>query len=280
MAPSEPKSSLVGAGKGLVLDISNLRWRRALARVRNLGISYTCPFCESALSRWLPFGLNLPVFERAGVIGGGYRENGLCPVCFSSDRERLLYLYLREHTNVFERPVRLLHVAPEGHLSAALRRTPTLTYCSGDLSSAAVTVHLDLVCLPFSTGTFDAIICSHVLEHVPNDRAAMLELLRVLAPGGWAIIQVPIASRLDSTHEDLDVVSVEDRERLFGKNDHVRLYAWDFVDRLRGVGFEVRVRRPGRERASAWALRYGLSIDEPVFFCERPENGPRASCLQ
>ena len=40
-------------------------------------------------------------------------------------------------------------------------------------------------------GSFDLILCSHVLEHVPDDRAAMSELHRVLAPGGLALVLTP-----------------------------------------------------------------------------------------
>ena len=58
-----------------------------------------------------------------------------------------------------------------------------------------VDFHSDLTAIPRHDASFDAIICSHVLEHVPDDRAAMRELRRVLAPGGFAVLQVPIASR-------------------------------------------------------------------------------------
>ena len=40
--------------------------------------------------------------------------------------------------------------------------------------------------------SFDVIYCSHVLEHVPDDRKAMREFRRVLKRGRWAILLVPI----------------------------------------------------------------------------------------
>ena len=43
-----------------------------------------------------------------------------------------------------------------------------------------VDLNIDLTKIPFPKSTFDAIICNHVLEHIPNDRTAMAELFRVL----------------------------------------------------------------------------------------------------
>ena len=52
-------------------------------------------------------------------------------------------------------------------------------------------VSADALKLPFSNGTFDRIICSEVLEHIPNDSGAIDELVRVLRPGGSIAITVP-----------------------------------------------------------------------------------------
>lgn len=47
--------------------------------------------------------------------------------------------------------------------------------------------------LPFTDGSFDRIIASEVMEHVPDDTAALDELTRVLRPGGTMAITVPAA---------------------------------------------------------------------------------------
>ncbi|HJL99554.1 MAG: class I SAM-dependent methyltransferase [Acidimicrobiales bacterium] len=52
-------------------------------------------------------------------------------------------------------------------------------------------VSADALKLPFSNETFDRIICSEVLEHIPNDKGAIDELVRVLRPGGSIAITVP-----------------------------------------------------------------------------------------
>ena len=49
----------------------------------------------------------------------------------------------------------------------------------------------DALRLPFADATFDRVICAEVLEHVPDDRAAMTEIFRVLKPGGTAAVTVP-----------------------------------------------------------------------------------------
>lgn len=55
----------------------------------------------------------------------------------------------------------------------------------------AFCVQGDALKLPFLDATFDRVICSEVLEHIPDDRAAMVELARVLRPGGTMAVTVP-----------------------------------------------------------------------------------------
>lgn len=63
-----------------------------------------------------------------------------------------------------------------------LRRT-------GVAEKAAVT---DINRLPFPGGSFDAIICSEVLEHIRDDAGALKEMRRVLTSGGALILTVPV----------------------------------------------------------------------------------------
>ncbi|MDQ3543637.1 MAG: class I SAM-dependent methyltransferase, partial [Actinomycetota bacterium] len=49
----------------------------------------------------------------------------------------------------------------------------------------------DATMLPFADGTFDAVVTSEVLEHIPNDTGALAELTRVLRPGGVLAATVP-----------------------------------------------------------------------------------------
>ena len=67
-----------------------------------------------------------------------------------------------------------------------------LDYISADLESHLAVVKVDITNILYEDNSFDVILCSHVLEHVIDDQKAMRELFRVLKPGGWAILQVPI----------------------------------------------------------------------------------------
>jgi SAM-dependent methyltransferase len=250
--------------------IGDLRHSAFVRRVRYFGVRYRCPFCSSHLRKMLGFGLRLPVFARARVVGAGFREAILCPVCFSSDRERLMLYFLQERTDVLRAQTRLLHFAPEKHLEAVLRAAPGVSYWSADIAAPEVSVRLDITRIPFRRASFDAVVCSHVLEHVRDDREAMRELNAVLRPGGQAIIQVPIALGIPQTYENSAVVDPADREREFGQDDHVRLYTLDIVDRLRAAGFEVTTVYLGKDRGPVWADRVRVNPEEPIFLCRKP----------
>ncbi len=56
-------------------------------------------------------------------------------------------------------------------------------------------VRADARSLPFRPGTFDAVYCYHVLEHIPGPERAVSEARRVLADGGMAFFGVPNKSR-------------------------------------------------------------------------------------
>ena len=58
-------------------------------------------------------------------------------------------------------------------------------------ANEAQAVRGDALCLPFADDTFDRIICSEVMEHIPDDAAAARELARVLKPGGTLAVTVP-----------------------------------------------------------------------------------------
>jgi len=94
------------------------------------------------------------------------------------------------------------------------------------------TIEMDILDIKYDDNFFDFILCSHVLEHILDDRKALSELFRVLKPGGKGILQVPIEETREHTFEDFSIVNQEERARLFGEQDHVRLYGNDHRKRL------------------------------------------------
>lgn len=228
-----------------------------------------CPFCGGRSDAFLSFGLDEPVLQERQVVGGGRRPHAMCPVasCASLDRERLVYLFLLHRTDVLTRDARVLHVAPEGPLSDVLSRRPC--YVAADLVPSAGIIEMDITDIHFPDGSFDVIVCNHVLEHVPDDRRAMRELHRILRPPGLAILQVPIATTLAVTLEAPEVTEPRERARLFGQADHVRLYGADYPARLRAEGFVVDVRNARAEFGDALCTRYALCPDENIHVCHR-----------
>jgi SAM-dependent methyltransferase len=203
---------------------------------------------------------------------GPNRRNARCPNCGARDRQRYLWLYLERRTNLLVDDLRVLHFAPERIFEEWLRSQPNLDYVSTDLERARAMVKADITNLPFADDSFDVILCSHVLEHVVDDRKAMRELYRVLRPGGWALVLVPIDFSRGETFEDPTIVAPSDRERLFGQADHVRIYGRDFTGRLEEAGFTVRVEDYTRELGESELRAYGLRRRKPdLHLCLKNE---------
>jgi SAM-dependent methyltransferase len=252
--------------------------------IYNLGSGLECPFCHWRFRRFIPSGFDYPVLVEKKVIGAVWRPNVICPRCKSNSRERLLYLYLKHRTTLLSGNAALLHVAPEPQLQRLLLSLRQLRYISTDLSdvpNATIMIRADITRIPFPDNTFDVILCSHVLEHIPDDRQAMRELLRVLKRGGWAILQVPIALALRETYENPAITDEEQRIREFGQRDHVRLYAMDYLDRLKAIGFSVSIFNNVKEFGADLSRLYGLDAAEDLYICSKAmDQLGRAEYLQ
>jgi SAM-dependent methyltransferase len=187
---------------------------------------YYCPVCDTE-------------HEIFGAGGHNKRPGVKCPVCGSNARTRLAWIFLQRETDLFDGARRsFLHVAPEKTLAERFAALPNIEYLSADLEPGRAMVEMDITDIRYPDDRFDVIYCSHVLEHVPDDRRAMREFLRVLKPTGWAVFLIPMKDEL--TFEDPSVTDPVERERLFSHPEHVRRYGTDFVDRLEEAGFRVR----------------------------------------
>ena len=229
--------------------VAALRMRAAVAR--HHGDSVCCPVCGHQFDRFKD--------DRN-------RPNALCWRCGSQERHRAQWLLLERRPQLLGRARSLLHFAPEWCLRQRLRVLPGLRYVTADLDADGVDLPLDVTKLDLADGAFDAVICSHVLEHVPDDAAAMAELRRITAPGGWCLVMVPIALERESTYEDGAITAPQDREREFLQYDHVRLYAPDIADRLSRAGFDVEAIDLHAELGEQ-AERYRLLPSDLAFLC-------------
>lgn len=260
--------------KNLLKTVIPVKQRRILRRFINtiyyFGWDYKCPFCNSHLRKFRPYGLKLPVLTEKNIIGGGYRLNAVCPVCYATDRERLLYLYLLRKTNLFSKKIKLLHVAPENCLSSVIKKYSNIDYLTADISADNVMIKMDITEIDYPDNSFDAIICNHVLEHIIDDRKAMHELYRILKPGGWGILQVPISFSIDKTYEDFSVTTPAAREEMFGQFDHVRIYGIDYLDRLQETGLQTSSFdwQDDKELSSVNNI-YGLLKEERIFLVSK-----------
>jgi SAM-dependent methyltransferase len=249
------------------------RVRRELgARILYGGRAVSCPCCQRRFR----------AFRRHPR-----RPGWVCPACASLERHRALCLWLAEHPDALPAGARVLHVAPEAAITLVLRRASDLRVVAGDLHPLTGQTTVDVTNLPFPDETFDLVLCSHVLEHVPDDSVAMSELRRVLRPHGVAILQQPVDAARSTTLEDASVVAAKDRRRMFGQSDHVRLYGRDVQSRLEAAGFRVELTRYPEALDELTARRHGLLREaaggvrlDDVYACRRePMHGDRAVTL-
>lgn len=234
------------------------------------GNTLFCPYCNRSFRKFMPGGEDSPVIYEKQIIGAGYRENDVCPRCYSLDRDRLVYIFLKEKSALFTAPLKLFHVAPEGCIRAMISQLPNITYVPGvkyleGYYYARQTNLLDITSIPYDDESFDVIICNHVLEHIPDDMLALRELFRVLKPGGWAILQVPISKVLEKTFEDQTKIEEHERATSFGQFDHVRIYGQDYRSRLESVGFTVKPFHPLAENLLEKYHNYAINPQEVLY---------------
>ena len=210
---------------------------------------YYCPLCSSHVSAFWPLGEELMVlYQKYDCLGERFTlelfspEKFSCPSCGAMDRERLVaqYLLRRFETEVPKPDFRMLEFAPRQAVANFLQKNFTIRHETADLLMPDVDYIVDISTMTqFADETYDAWICLHVLEHVRDDVAALRELYRILKPGGFGILLVPLSLAIPATEENLDALE-EERWRRFGQGDHIRLYAQkDFVLRVCSAGFHV-----------------------------------------
>jgi SAM-dependent methyltransferase len=233
------------------------KWvKEPLKRVFYYGNGRFCPICGKSSRRFQHFG-KVP------------RKDAMCPNCNSLERHRLLWLYLSRKTDLFDgKPKKMLHVAPEQCLEPKFKELLGDSYLTADLFNPRAMIKMDITDINYGDQSFDVIYCSHVLEHVLDDKKAMREFFRVLKNDGWAILLAPISA--EKTLEDPAIVEPEERLKIFGQEDHVRLYGPDYADRLREAGFKVKITGVDDLVQEGEATRMGLTqTSGEIYFCTK-----------
>ncbi|MFN8062954.1 MAG: glycosyltransferase [Vicinamibacterales bacterium] len=193
----------------------------------------------------------------------GTRQAVRCPRCHGLERHRALW-HLLEREGQLRPGLRVLEIAPLNPRVFGDRfRRLGCQYVGVDRwphgnpldkrDTSWVQALSDVTALGFRDGAFDLVLMQHVIEEVPNDRAAFAELCRVLAPEGVAILEVPHAVDVARTTEFAEP----------GKYGNVRRYGVDWVERLPDGARDVRQ----------------CSVDGTTFTLIRTRTGDRRLCL-
>lgn len=243
------------------MHVLTRRVRRRLAQANRLngarGWRFRCSVCGFRARRFEPHGLT-------------QRPNARCGRCGALERHRFIWSMLSRETDLFlpNSARNVLHFAPEKCFEPRFRAILGSGYSTADLMPGRADETLDITDLALPDATVDVVLCSHVLEHVPDDQSAMREIRRVLSPTGWAMICVPMHE--GPTFEDSTITGPAEREAAFGQHDHVRVYGPDIAERLTAAGFTVSAvtpeALPGRE-----VRRAALRGDER-FYLVRPTS--------
>lgn len=227
--------------------------KRFVIKYARLVLPGYCPICENSVV--------FSAFAGRGKV--------LCPQCKSLERHRAIFIWLRRFGAWSSANItKLLHIAPEECLGSFFSRQKNIDYLSADLHSPYAMLQINMTEMPLESNSFHAIICSHVMEHITDDRRAIREMFRVLKPGGFAIVSVPLSR--GATYEDFTLTSDEERLAAFGQTDHVRICGRDYPSRFQEAGFRIETIIPSRAFGYLEALR--TRTESETFFVCRKES--------
>jgi SAM-dependent methyltransferase len=253
-------SRLIPAGLKPLARVCLISVREIKFKARSIfyiGQGRLCPICNRNSRKFLTVGL-VP------------RKDAQCPNCGSGERHRLAWLFFQRQTSLFEvKNEHMLHIAPESCIKTRLMQLTNVTYLTADLNDKSAMVKMDITNIQYEDNYFDIIYCSHVLEHVAEDKKAMGEFFRVLKnKTGWLCIAVPIEGGV--TQEDAAITSPADRLKFYGDEDHVRVYGLDFKTRLEAAGFNVSRVEPTNILSKEEIILMGITLAAgDIYLCTK-----------
>lgn len=151
------------------------------------------------------------------------RMHAQCPQCKCLERHRLQFVIFNKLIEQLPtKNMSILHCAPDPFFAEILKSNFGI-YESADIAMSGVDHQVDLQSLPFENNRYDIVFASHVLEHIRDDLTALKEISRILKPGGFAILPVPIVG--EKTYEYEQPEPSEDY--------HVRAPGLDYYQRYK-----------------------------------------------
>ena len=229
---------------------------------------FSCPCCDARFRRFKanPYTIRTDYFNPDRYKG--QEQHIICPVCESLPRHRILATWLESHKS--ELKGKILYFAIEDGICSWFKRNG-IDVTTADLYTDA-DLKLDIENTGLADGTWDLIVCNHVLEHVNDYRKALQELHRILKADGRLIVSFPIDEILETVKEDR-TADEKERIRSFGQIDHWRLFGRDSKAMLRAAGFTVSVISGNGLQESIRPYTGPADYDvNYLFLCERIEK--------
>lgn len=236
---------------------------------------HSCPLCKERFDSFTPFlASNLKELSEYGYIHSLFTQETFnflaygCPRCEEPDRNRLYAIYIAERLgkrDVLEK-TNFIEFAPSLAIGGLIKSYPRVEYRSADFFRADVDDRVDITNMTcYKSNSVDAYLCSHVLEHVEEDKKAFAELYRILKPGGWGILMAPTLTSLKDIYENSEYKTDAERWKHFGQYDHFRIYSHDgFVSRIEDAGFTLEQKTIEYFGADVFE-EYGLSKNSVLY---------------
>lgn len=189
------------------------------------------------------------------------RHKMYCSVCYSQERHRFIWEYLKLNEDILNKKI-IIHCSSEECIEWRIRKLAK-AYFPIDLNPVSRQTKMDIQKMIFPSDSIDTFICSHVLEHVPDDNKAIKEISRILKKDGTALLLIPINGREHTTE------FLTPNEKDF---DHMRDYGYiDFMDKLKLYFTSVKRILPqdilNKELIETYSLSY--EMNQGIFECKK-----------
>ncbi len=184
-------------------------------------------------------------------------KSGKCPHCGAKPRTRALVHVFEKLKVAGHWPVQnILEIGPSKVNALKLMSTEQIggaSYLAIDLRAAKFHNELtgarsfqamDATQMDLASQSFDVCLCNHVLPFIKEDRKVLGEIFRILRPGGWAILNVPLINGATLTAAQVREQNPALTEDFYTENGTQWYYGEDYLERLNSVGFSARLVRP------------------------------------